>query len=68
MIVDITHANVSTGNLSGRANVSNEYVDSNRINDIAFNSGTSEWEATTVLQGTGPLPARMQAGTQGIDF
>lgn len=67
-IVDITNANVFTGTIGDAVNASNEYVDSNMINDIAYNSGTSEWEATTVLQGTGALPARMQAGTQGIDF
>ena len=67
-IVDITDASVWNGTIKGVTNSSNEYVDDNKINDIAYNSGTSEWEATSILSGTGRLSARLQSGTQGIDL
>ena len=67
-IVDITDANVYSDTIKGISNASNEYVDDNKINDIAYNSGTTEWEATSILSGTGRLSARLQSGTQGIDF
>lgn len=67
-IVDITDANVYSDTIKGITNASNEYVDDNKINDIAYNSGTTEWEATSILSGTGRLSARLQSGTQGIDF
>ena len=67
-IVDITDANVWNGTIKGVKNTSNEYVDDNKINDIAYNSGTTEWEATSILSGTGLLSARLQSGTQGIDL
>ncbi len=67
-IVDITDAGVWNGTIKGVTNSSNEYVDENKINDIAKNSGTLEWEATSILSGTGLLSAKLQAGTQGIDL
>ena len=68
-IVDITDAGVWNGTIKGVKDTStNEYVDDNKINDIAYNSGTTEWEATSILSGTGLLSARLQSGTQGIDL
>ena len=68
-IVDITDSNVWNGTIKGVKDAStNEYVDDNKINDIAQNSSTLEWEATSILSGTGLLSARLQSGTQGIDL
>lgn len=68
-IVSLEDANVFTGTItSGSTNANNEYIGDNKLNDIAYNSGTSEWEATSILSGTGLLSARMSSGTQGIDL
>lgn len=66
-IVNITDANVYTETLKGTTNASNEYVDSNKLNDITM-SGGNVTGVTSVLTGTGRLSARMQSGTQGIDL
>ena len=66
-IVNITDANVYTETLKGTTNANNEYVDSNKLNDITM-SGGAVTGVTSILSGTGRLSARMQSGTQGIEL
>ena len=66
-IVNITDANVYTETLKGTTNANNEYVDSNKLNDITM-SGGAVTGVTGILTGTGRLSARMQSGTQGIEL
>ncbi len=68
-IVSLENANVFTGTITnGSTNANNEYIGDNKLNDITYNNGTSEWESTSILSGTGLLSARMSSGTQGIDL